>query len=211
MKFFSVEGPVYRFMTTLLNVFLLNLCWLITSIPIVTVGASTVAMFDVMLKLVDDEEGYVVKQYFKAFKANWKQGIPLGLLNLLAAYAVYLDFSIFNAMDNPPIWILMIGILSAFYFCLVFLYSYPQVARYQNKLWIIMRNSARIAVKYFGRTMLMIVVVGAELVLFNWNLTLMFVGLILGPGCVCLTISAIMKPVFKKLEKAREDGESGVI
>lgn len=211
MKFFSVEGPVYRFMTTLLNVFLLNLCWLITSIPIVTVGASTVAMFDVMLKLVDDEEGYVVKQYFKAFKANWKQGIPLGLLNLLAAYAVYLDFSIFNAMDNPPIWILMIGILSAFYFCLVFLYSYPQVARYQNKLWIIMRNSARIAVKYFGRTMLMIVVVGAELVLFNWNLTLMFVGLILGPGCVCLTISAIMKPVFKKLEKAREDGESGVV
>lgn len=211
MKFFSVEGPVYRFMTTLLNVFLLNLCWLITSIPIVTVGASTVAMFDVMLKLVDDEEGYVVKQYFKAFKANWKQGIPLGLLNLLAAYAVYLDFSIFDAMDNPPIWILMIGILSAFYFCLVFLYSYPQVARYQNKLWIIMRNSARIAIKYFGRTMLMIVVVGAELVLFNWNLTLMFVGLILGPGCVCLTISAIMKPVFKKLEKAREDGESGVV
>lgn len=211
MKFFSVEGPVYRFMTTLLNVFLLNLCWLVTSIPIVTVGASTVAMFDVMLKIVDDEEGYVVKQYFKAFKANWKQGIPLGLLNLLAAYAVYLDFSIFNAMDNPPIWILMIGILSAFYFCLVFLYSYPQVARYQNKLWIIMRNSARIAIKYFGRTMLMIVVVGAELVLFNWNLTLMFVGLILGPGCVCLTISAIMKPVFKKLEKAREDGESGVV
>ena len=211
MKFFSVDSPFYRFITKFFDIVKLNFMWLLFSLPIVTMGASTVAAMSVALKMVDDEEGYIGKSFIKAWKENWKQGTVLWFLSIIACYAVYLDFSIFNAMDNPPIWILMIGILSAFYFCLVFFYSYPQVARYQNKLWIIMRNSARIAVKYFGRTMLMIVVVGAELVLFNWNLTLMFVGLILGPGCVCLTISAIMKPVFKKLEKAREDGESGVI
>ena len=103
MKFFSVDGPVYRFMSSLFHVLLLNLCFLLTSIPIVTIGASAVALFDVMLRMVDDEEGYVVKQYFKAFKANWKQGVPLGILNLIAAYAVYLDFQFYHAVKARKI------------------------------------------------------------------------------------------------------------
>ena len=210
MKFFSVEGPVYRFMSTLMNVLLLNLCFLVTSIPIITIGASTVAMYDVMLRMVDDEEGYVVRQFFRAFRANWKQGILLGILNLAAAYAVYLDFSIFQALENPSVFILIIGVLSAFYFALIFLYSYPQVARYENKLWIIMRNSFRIGIKYFGSTLLMLVIIALEAGLFLWKTTLMFLGVLIGPACICFSVSAIMKRVFLKLEKAREEGDAGV-
>lgn len=210
MRFFSVDGPIYKFMSSFMQVFLLNLCFLVTSIPIVTVGVSLVAMYDVMLRMVDNEEGYVVKQYFKAFKNNLKQGIPLGILNLIAVYAVYLDFALFQALEDPPIWVLIAGMLSAFYFTLIFLYSYPQVARYQNKLWIIMRNSFRIAIKYFGWTLLMIVAAGLEIALFSWNVTLMFLGLLIGPGVVVYTLSAIMKHVFRKLEKEREEGEGNV-
>jgi uncharacterized membrane protein YesL len=129
----------------------------------------------------------------------------------VALYAVYLDFSFFNAMENPSIWLLIIGFLSAFYFAIVFLYAYPQVARYKNKLWVILRNSFRIGIKYFGRTLLMLVVVALEICVFMWNTTLMFVGVILGPACICLTISSIIKHVFRKLEKLREEGEGGVV
>lgn len=210
MKFFSVDGPIYKFMSSFMQVFLLNLCFLVTSIPIVTIGASIVSMYDVMMRMVNNEEGYVVKQYFKAFKNNWKQGIPLGILNLIAVYAVYLDFALFNALEDPPIWVLIAGMLSAFYFLMIFLYAYPQVARYQNKLWIIMRNSFRIAIKYFGWTVLMIVIAALEIALFSWNVTLMFLGLLIGPGCVIYTLSAFMMIVFRKLEKEREEGEGNV-
>ena len=197
-------------MSSFMQVFLLNLCFLVTSIPVVTIGASIVSMYDVMMRMVDNEEGYVVKQYFKAFKNNWKQGIPLGILNLIAVYAVYLDFALFNALEDPPIWVLIAGMLSAFYFLMIFLYAYPQVARYQNKLWIIMRNSFRIAIKYFGWTVLMVVVAALEIALFSWNVTLMFLGLLIGPGCVIYTLSAFMMIVFRKLEKEREEGEGNV-
>lgn len=210
MKFFSVDGPIYKFMSSFMQVFLLNLCFLVTSIPVVTIGASIVSMYDVMMRMVDNEEGYVVKQYFKAFKNNWKQGIPLGILNLIAVYAVYLDFALFHALEDPPIWVLIAGMLSAFYFLMIFLYAYPQVARYQNKLWIIMRNSFRIAIKYFGWTVLMVVVAALEIALFSWNVTLMFLGLLIGPGCVIYTLSAFMMIVFRKLEKEREEGEGNV-
>lgn len=210
MKLFSVDGPVYKFMTTLMNICLLSLLWLITSIPVVTVGISTVAVFDVCLKMVDDEEGYVVRQYFKAWRANWKQGMILGILNLLAFYAVYLDFEIFNKLESHPIVLLFAGFISGFYFICTFLYAYPQVARYDNKLFLILRNANRMAVKFFGSTLFILFLCGLEIVIFLWCGPTMILGLLIGPGTIIFTICVIMKINFKKLEKARAEGESKV-
>ena len=60
----------------------LNFLWLLFSLPIVTIGASTAAAFSVTLKMVDEREGYIAKQFWTAFQGNLKQGIPTGLLNL---------------------------------------------------------------------------------------------------------------------------------
>ncbi|MGN0325840.1 MAG: YesL family protein [Lachnospiraceae bacterium] len=210
MKLFAVDGPVYKFMVTLTNIFILNMLWILTSLPIITVGISTVAVFSVTLKMVDDEEGYVSKQYFKAWRENWKQGLPLGILTLVCFYGVYLDFQFFHALENHPIFLLFAGFIAAFLFGCTFLYAYPQVARYDNKLYIILRNSFRIAIKYFGWTLLLFVVCGIEVCAFLWNETTEFFGVLIGPGCLIYTISAIVKRVFLRLEKARREGERGV-
>ncbi len=93
MKFFSVDGGLYKFMQTLWSLFKINMLWIVFSIPIVTMGAATIAAYDVTLKMVDDEEGYVAHQFVRSFKANLKHGIPLGLLFLFCMYIVWLDFS----------------------------------------------------------------------------------------------------------------------
>lgn len=210
MKLFSVDGAFYKFMTTLMNICVLSLLWFLTSIPVITVGISTVALFDVCLKMVDDEEGYVAKQYFKAWVANWKQGLLLGILNLICIYVVYLDFEIFNKLESHPITLLFAGFISGFYFICTFLYAYPQIARYDNKFHIILRNSNRMAVKFFGWTLLMIVLCAMELAVFMWSGPTLLLGFLIGPGTVVYTISAIMKRNFQKLEKARSEGEKGV-
>lgn len=210
MKFFSVDGPLYKFMNTLTNIFVLSILWLLTSIPVLTVGISTVAVFDVTLKMVDDEEGYVWKQYFKAWKQNWKQGLPLGILTLICTYAIYLDFQFFHALETHPIILLFAGFIGAFLFGCTFLYAYPQVARYDNKLHIILRNSYRMAIKYFGWTLLMFFVCTVEVLAFLWNGTTEFLGILIGPGCIIYTISAITKKVFRSLENKRKEGEEGV-
>ena len=92
MKFFSVDGALYKFLTRLWDMIKLNLMWLLFSLPVVTVGAATVAAYSVTLKMVDEQEGYVARQFVKAFKENWRQGIPMGLLALFCSYVVYLDF-----------------------------------------------------------------------------------------------------------------------
>lgn len=211
MKLFSVDGPVYKFMNTFMNIFILNVLWLITSLPLVTIGISTVAMFDVMLRMADDEEGYVAKQYFKAWKTNWKQGLVLGLLAMFCFYAVYLDFQFFNALETHPLMLAFAGFIGAFLFLCTFIYAFPQAARYENKLYIILRNSFRIAIRHFGWTLLMFFIVAVEICAFLWNTTTQFLGVLIGPGVIIYTISSIVMIVFHKMEKARRDGEGWVV
>lgn len=210
MKFFSVDGSFYRFMTSLMNICILSILWLVTSLPLVTVGISTVALFDVCLRMVDDEEGYVTRQYFRAFTRNWKQGFVLGILNLVCIYVVYLDFEIFHKLERHPLPLLIAGMISAFYFLCTFIYAYPQVARYDNKFHIILRNSNRMAIRFFGWTLLILVLCGLEVILFLWSGPTMILGLLIGPGCIVYTISAVMKRNFRKLERDRKEGEHSV-
>ena len=112
MKFFSVDSPLYKFISTFWVVVKLNFFWLLFSLPIVTIGASTTAAFAVGLKMADGSEGYIFQAFWAAFKENWKKGIPLGLLNLLIAYAVYLDFELFEKLEGNPFICLVMGILA---------------------------------------------------------------------------------------------------
>ena len=68
MKIFAFDGPVYRGLEKLFNVMLLHILWVICSIPLITIGASTTALFAVMLKLVKGEEGYIISQPLAAIK-----------------------------------------------------------------------------------------------------------------------------------------------
>jgi uncharacterized membrane protein YesL len=201
LKFFSIDSPIYKAMCAITNIFLLNLCWIIGSIPIVTAGASTIAAFDVALRMVDGEEGYIFKQFFKAYKNSLKQGIILEILTIICAYVVWLDFQIFNVVDNNPVVFLILGVLTLFLFVFSLLYAYPQAARYENTVPRILKNSFRISMKYFVRSLIIVILVILETVVFLWNTMFIFIGVIVGPACIIYTISAIAKPIFKKIEQ----------
>jgi uncharacterized membrane protein YesL len=194
-------------MCSLTNIFLLNLCWIIGSIPLVTIGTSTVTAFSVALKMVDNEEGYIMKQFFKEYIKNLKQGIALEIITLICAYVVWMDFQLFNKLDSNPIIMLIMGIIACFIFVCSLIYAYPQAARYVNTVPNMMRNSFRISMRHCVKTLFLVIAVAVEVCAFMWNLMLMFIGVLIGPACIIYTISAVAKPIFKELEKATESGE----
>ncbi len=201
MKFFSVDSPLYRFLSKMVDVLKLNFLWILFSLPLLAVGASTVAAMSVALKMTDDEEGYIGKSFVKAFKENWKQGTLLWLITVVAVYAVYLDFQFFEAVEGNPILFLIIGIVSSVLVVVALIYSYPLIARYENTLLHTIQNSIDISRKYFGRTLLLVFVVAFEFLLFQFNTTMLFFGLIFGPGFMIFTVAAFSKRVFQEIEK----------
>lgn len=179
----------------------LNFLWLLFSLPIITIGASTVAAYSVTLKMVDESEGYVARQFVKAFKENWKQGIPMGLLGILALYVIYLDFELFNKLENNPMMFLIAGIVAAFIFGMAFIYAFPLSARYENTLLETLKNSARIATRYFVRTLLLVGVLAVEVFIGIFNTTTLFFAILIGPACLMLTVSGFAVYCFRRIEQ----------
>ena len=207
MKFFSVDSPLYRFLSRVLDILKLNFLWILGSLPVFTIGASTTAAISVALKLADDEEGYIATSYFEAYKANFKQGVPMGLIFLVAWYAVYLDFQLFGAVKNNPVILLIIGMVSVFLVIIAMIYSFPLLARYENTVVRTIRNSMDISRKYFGKTLILVILVAAEVLIFQYNSTMIFLGILFGPGFIIYTVAAVSKRVFLQIERVNREGE----
>ena len=90
---FNPQNRFWSFMEKIMNLCALSLLWLLFSIPILTAGASTVAMFQYTLKLSRDEEGYVWKTFIRGFLKNFIQATILWLI--LAAALLFLSFDLY--------------------------------------------------------------------------------------------------------------------
>ena len=201
MSIFKVDGPLYEFIRRFIDVVKLNFLWFVFSLPIVTIGASTVAVYSVTLKMAEDQEGYVGRDFIKAFRANLKQGIPLGLITIGAVYMVYLNLSLFNAIESNPLPLLIIGVFAGIYFLFSLLYAYPLTARYRNSLLKTLNNSFQISVRFFGRTMVLLILIAFISVFFMYNFTTIFFGILIGPAFIMFLISSFALRIFKRLEK----------
>lgn len=199
--FFSPDSKPYKFMVRLTDVVKLNLLWLLFSLPVVTVGISTIAVYTVTLRMTEDKEGYVGREFLQAFKSNWKQGIPMSFITIICAWAVYLDFQIYGAAEEHSIVFLIIGIIAAYVFTFSLLYVYPLLARYDNTIVASLKNSFRIGMKYFLRSLLLIIILAFEIAVILWNTTTMFVGLLIGPVFIMFTVSGFAMGIFRELEK----------
>ena len=62
-RFFSMDNKFFTFMGKVADLCILNIVCLICCIPIVTAGASITAMFFVTMKMVKNEESYIIKLF----------------------------------------------------------------------------------------------------------------------------------------------------
>lgn len=155
------------------------------------------------MKIVRDEEGHIFRQFVKAFKSNFRQGTIAWILNVIVAFAIYYDFQL-SAVDSMSELMTMVffifGIICTFFMVLAMIYTYPLIARYDNKLIATIKNSISVAFQFFVGTIVVIIIVAVEICIFAWNTTMWFFGLILGPAVIILTISYYARNTFGIIE-----------
>ena len=149
---FKVDGPVMRFLDLIANLIILNFLTLICCIPVVTAGAAFSSLHYVMLKVVREEEGYVVKDFFKAFRQNFKQSTIMWILMVIIFGILYIDVrmcAFYNTSFSGFIMILVIGV--AIEAALIALYIFPVISRYSDSNAGILRTSLTMAVVGFKK------------------------------------------------------------
>lgn len=205
MGIFNMDSGFARFMNRAIDVLELNILWIIFSLPIFTIGASTCAAYYVTLKMVDEEEGYVGKMFVKAFKDNFKQGTILWLITAPSIYSCYLIWQVVAKGDDVNFVVIAGAIIFTALVLIFTLYTFPLLARYENSIRKTIMNSFAISSMYFPRTLIMIAVVGIECLIFLWNRWTMLAGILLGPELVIYTVSGITKRIFQTAEKNQKN------
>ena len=103
-RLFSPENPFMQFLSKVCDMLILNVVFIFSCVPLFTIGASLSALNTIALKLVRREEPYIVKGFFKAFAANFKQSTIVWLLSV----AVFLCCRLCCCRSNVPVLIEMV-------------------------------------------------------------------------------------------------------
>lgn len=142
MKVFSFDGPFARVMGRVFDLVLLHILWVVCSLPLITIGASTTALFTVTMKMVRNEESYILRSYVQAFKSNFKQATKLWLIMAAAVAWILWMLRICMKGNNPLLR--PAGILNAAVLILLLLgllYLFPVQAKFENSLGNTLKNA----------------------------------------------------------------------
>jgi len=202
MAWLSMDSKFMQFVDRLTDVFLLNLLWLVCSLPLVTLGAATAAVSRATLALVADEDEPVVRLFFRAFRANFWRATRLWLVQAAALYALWIDWQLALGTDDPSVLVLIVSFVSTAFVAFASLYAYPLLARFDSGVFRTLENSLQLCSRYFGRTALLAAVLGLEVALFLWNPVLMIVGVLIGPVVVIYTIAGFVHAYARELRAA---------
>ncbi len=144
---FNPEGPFFEFMNTLAAFIGLNIIFLITCLPVFTIGPSLTALYTVTLQESRKESGYVFSTYFKAFKKNFPQSAAAFLVQLALSF-IFLFNVVFWGKQNTVLGNAVLLVITLLVILLVFsfLYTFPLMARFQNSLKQTLKNSVAIAI-----------------------------------------------------------------
>ena len=212
-KFFNPDGPLMRFMTKLADLMILNILFLVTSLPVVTVGAAWTALSYVTLKMVRDEEGAIVRSYFRAFRQNFRQATVLWLGVLAIGAVLVLDFRVLSGAEAA--WAgflrLALGLLAAA-LVMILQYLFPVLARFDASLKDTLKNAALLALAHLPKTALMTAAAVGAAVISLWNsLTVsvaVLVWLMIGFAAMAFGNAGILAKIFEQHLPKQEPSET---
>lgn len=188
----------------------LNLLWFVCSLPVVTMGAATTALYYVTLKIADSEEGDITQQFFRSFRQNFKQATVLWLIMLVIGIVLGTDIYVLRHLaattSGVPAVLLTLCLALVIVACIVYVfvlsYVFPLLSRVENTNLAMLRNSLLISLRYLSCTICMLAIhFGMALVVIRFFTP----AIALGEGVCALLSSYLLAPVLRLVTRAEGD------
>lgn len=202
---FNLDGPVLQFINKIVYSVYLNILWFICCIPVITIGASTTALFYVTLKISKDEEGSITKAFFHSFKENLRQGTVIWLILLAFGIILGIDgYVLYHMRFENVFWTLCTAVfcVAAAAYAIILMYIFPLLARFDNTIGAMFKNALFIGVRFLFCTVLM------AAIYFVMLLTVVRIftpAVIFGEGLCALLCSCLLSNILNLCQEKTED------
>lgn len=210
---FKLDSPLMNFLNRLCDVMIINILVLVCSLPIFTFGAAITAAYYMSFKMINNEETYIVRGFFKAFKENFKQSTIMWIIMLAVGLILYGDYKII--LDSglefaswTRIAILTVTVIVAIGATFIF----PMQARFTNTVKNTMKNGFLMALSHLPSAVLFVISFALPaLLVYVINQSLPAIILLAFGGLPYLKSYLYLK-IFKKYELiiAEKNKEAGI-
>ncbi len=159
MKFWAIDSPVMRVLGRLGDIIILNMIFVVGCIPVITIGTSLSALYTVAMKMARGEDPSVWKEFWKAYKRNFRPATICWMIMAVIAILLFVDFRIIGVFKGSSIYSIMRIVLAIIggMWMLMFQYLFPYIARFENGIFATLRNALLLAAAHIPST---IVIVG---------------------------------------------------
>lgn len=192
---FSLDNPLMQGINKVIDCIFLSILWVIFSIPLITLGASTSALYYTANKTIRNGRGYVWQQFWKGFKSSFKQSTLLWLIFGVIALILYNDAKIVELIlkDNSFafaakvfFYVLMVVVL------MIVMYIFPYVARFSAPFKSVIKNCLYMMVRHLPMTILAALVV----LITGFLMWLIPIALLFMPTLGALVCTFIFERIF---------------
>lgn len=207
-SFFNPDNWLWQSFSRLADYFLVSICWLICSIPLVTIGTASIALYDTVAHCIKGSEGGLVRRFFRTFKNELLRGCLLTILWTAVAFVLNMGYQILvqNSEGNTAV-----AVVSIVYFCALFIplgcicWSIALESRFSASFGQMLKNSFAFTLAYLPQTFVIV-----ALFVLALNLCLNFPFFVMAvPGVMAHLQSHCIEKVFQKYmpEEAEESIE----
>ena len=208
-KIFGLDSPVVRFMARVGELMLFTVLWILCSLPVITAGAATTALFRMMFNIKEDRSTKIT-DFFRAFRDNFRKATALWLI-LLAAVAVLLGiYALAAAVGSNLVRLVLMLMFSAGFFVMFVsgIWLFPLTAYFENTVSGTLRNAVAMGLGHLRNSIpacaLLMLPLIAQMVFYELFMSLLFLWTVLAPGAIAYGIVWILWPVFKKYIPAEQ-------
>ncbi|MCI9620155.1 MAG: DUF624 domain-containing protein [Dorea sp.] len=205
MNFFVIDSPVMRFLGRIGDIIILNLIFVVTALPVVTVGMALSALYTVAMKLARGEDPSVLREYIRAFWRNRKPATICWLIMAAAGALIFLDFRLAGAFGGTLYTVVRLLLAMIFgVWMLTFLYLFPYIARFENTVFHSVKNALFLSAAHLPSTVMMLVISIGLAVITLFTSRTFVIGTIwwffAGFAAVAYTQSFLFSRIFSKYE-----------
>lgn len=174
------EHIIIRILTRIFDLILLNILWLLTSIPVVTLGAATAALYSVLLSAAEKKEGYIVRDYWKAFRRNFKQSTIVWLFLLFLGVCLWFDLMLVYTLPGilRQIGAVILGAVFIFYL-MECIFVFPLIAKFENSTGNMIKNALLIPVSRLPYALMILFMTGAAIIVTFLNQRTIMIGAVI--------------------------------
>lgn len=199
---FDPNSKIMLILSRFADIVILNVVFLLTCIPIFTIGAATAAMYDVVFRLDTEREGKLLQTYFRAFRANFRQSTVIWLFLFLFSGATVFNMGYFSQIGGIFGFVLFLAaMLILVILLLIFSYAFPLLSQFSNSTKATVKNALLLAIANLPRSLLILIIH-----CFPWALILVNLYAFIKLGFLWLSLyfaaaayfnSRLLIPVFK--------------